>query len=163
MKLLDERGRLLGRVNVIDLAAVVLVLFVVAAAVYKVAVLNRRVVGETRPVQLLLEVTQVRDYTTRMVKPGDFVLEHNSSLPVGTIAAVRVEPAREPVQTADGRVVLAEVPERFDMLLTVDGTAVVTDQAITVGGQQVRIGAELRIKTRMYLLLSKVVGIEIRD
>ncbi len=161
LRLLDERGRLFGRINIVDLAVVVLVAFVVAGAGYKVAGVNRRVVGEPETVRLTLEINKVREYTTRVIQTGQTLLEHNSSLPVGTITAVEVSPAVELVNTADGRIVEAVVPGRYDVILTVEGQAMVTGQAISVAGQQVRVGAEMRVKTDRYLVLTRVIGIEV--
>ncbi len=162
MRIIDEHGRLLGRINVIDFLAALLVLSLVAGGIYKVTQLGQAPGGAV-PKEVTLEVLieGVRQPTVDAISVGDAVREYNSGEPFGVITAKRVEAATEVVPTADGRLVLATVPGKYNINLTIRCDAMVSDRAITIGRTEVRIGSMIRVKTVKYAVMFTVMGIEV--
>lgn len=163
MRLVDDRGRLFGLVNLVDLVVVLVVLALVGAGVYKVMAVRAGPVRQTRTVELTLLAAEVRSATVDVVREGVQVWEHDSSLPFGTVTAVQVLPATKHTATADGRWILAEIPERYDLLVTLRVPALVSETAITIGRMETRIGTRVTIKTAYFALETRVVGIKIVD
>jgi hypothetical protein len=163
MRLVDERGRLFGLVNLVDLVVVLVVVALVAAGAYKVLAVRAGPVRTPRMAELTLLAAEVRDVTVNVVAGGAQVWEHDSGLPFGTVARVQVLPATKHTATADGRWVLAEMPERYDLLVTLRVPALVSETAITIGRMETRIGTKVTIKTAYYALETRVVGIKLVD
>jgi len=163
LRILDEKGRLFGLVNLVDLGVVLLVLALAAAGVYKVVTVRAGPVRVPREIDFTMLVQEVRQATVDVVHAGDFVWEYDSSLPFGTVSAVEVIPATRHAQTNDGKWVLSELPERFDLLLTVRASALVSDAAIVVGRMEIRIGTKVTVKTATYAVETRVIGIHLVD
>lgn len=160
MAIIDEKGRLFGRLNVIDLAGILVVLLVAAWAAYKFLVVNPRYAVTTRPYLLQVLVEEVREYTLQELKEGLVVKEGDSNQIFGKIISRQVRPARRYVETADGRVTLAEVPDKFDVILTLECEAQVSPGAVTIGGQEVRVGFNPALKGQRFLIRGTVIEME---
>lgn len=158
MRGIDERGRLFGVINVIDLAALlVLVVFVTKFAYPRVAA-SRGGVTE-KEIQVVFLVTKVRFATASVIRPGDEVREVKSNLFLGRVVDVVVKPMPTEVETADGRVVLADSPVYKDVWITVSGPGRISPNAIILGSQEIRIGTKVNLKTNLYAVESTVMEI----
>jgi hypothetical protein len=160
LRLVDQRGRLFGLINLVDLGVIVLILALAGAGAYKVLAIRRGPVRVPRDIDFTMLVQEVRQATVDVVHEGDFVWDYDSSLPFGTIKAIQVLPATKHASTSDGRWVLTELPERYDLVLTVRAQALVSDAAIVVGRMEIRIGTKVTIKTRNYAIETRVTGIK---
>jgi hypothetical protein len=161
--LVDDRGRLFGLINLVDGVVLLIVLALVAAGAYKVMALRSGPVRQPRMIEVTLLAPEVRQATVDVVREGAQVWEHDSSASFGTVARVQALPATKHTATADGRWVLAELPERYDLLVTLRVPALVSDAAISVGRMETRIGTKVIIKTALYSLETRVVEIRILD
>lgn len=134
MKIMDEKGRLFGKVNLIDLAVVLVILVAVAAVAMKVFG-NNVVESVTSPtVGITYEVVcedvpqSVADYCQANV--GEQLLSSGKLLDAH-ITDCRAE------ETADG----------IDLYFTVEGTTSYSGHTYTMGSQEVRVGMEHLVKT----------------
>ena len=124
-RLIDEKGKLFGKVNIIDLGIVILVLLVAVGAYVKFVVLEQTAVAtEVFPVHYTLEVVGVRDWTVGNIQVGDTLFSNNVA--IGTIVSVEAEP-HEIVITGEGKVWWGEVPERYVVFVGVEGTAILSE------------------------------------
>jgi len=127
-KLIDENGRLFGAVSAVDVLVVILVL-VLAAGVYtryfrktetSVSAGGDRIVYQLR-------VQTARQLTADALRVGDKLYESDNDTPIGTIADIDVQPARQETQRADGTMVYGTVENRLDITLTVEADGLITD------------------------------------
>jgi hypothetical protein len=160
---LDEKGRLFGLINIIDLAVVMILLLVLAAGIYKFLYVNPEYQPELKTVRVELAVEGVRQPTVDAIAVGDQVREKNSNGYFGIIRDIKVSPAVETVATAAGTLVEAEIPGRYDLLLTLESPAEVTEEFVRITGQQIRIGLTPVIRTRTYQVETIVFGMELLD
>ncbi|MEW6545451.1 MAG: DUF4330 domain-containing protein [Bacillota bacterium] len=156
----DRRVPLWRRLTGLDVAGILVVLAVAAFAAYKLLVVNPQYTAVTRTYYVTVLVEEIRQPTVDELKEGLTVKEGDSNQVLGRIVAREVRPARRYVETADGRVVLAEVPGKFDVLLTLEGEAQVTPGAIRMGGQEIRIGFNPALKGQRFLVRGIIVGME---
>ncbi len=161
MKILDDRGRLFGLVNVIDL----LVLLLVVAAAY--TLFTRFVADDMRydpgavPVTITTHVSEVRQPTVDAMKVGDTVYDHVTGQVIGEIVQKEVEPYREPVDAGDGRLILAEVPERYNINVVLEGYGHDLGRTIRVASYEVRVGSSLTLQGREFSVASTVFKVEV--
>jgi hypothetical protein len=161
--MLDERGRLFGFINIIDLAVLLILGVVLAAGAYKFLRVNPEYQPELKNVKVDLLVEGVRQPTVDAIKVDDRVREKKSNGFFGTIIEKKVMPATEIVATAAGELVEAEVPGRYDVLLTVAAQAEVTAEYVRITGQQIRIGITPVIRTQTYQVETVVYGMELLE
>lgn len=105
MPWLDERGRLFGRVNIVDLTVLALVLMVAARLGLKSRLLRAVNPSTVKPVEVVLVVEDVRQATADAMEEGETVLNTKSNAVFGKLVKKEVRPAQKEVETADGRLV----------------------------------------------------------
>ena len=160
MKIIDNKGRLFGIINVIDLTVLLVLGLLVVGGAYKVINAKPEVINESQKVFVTLEISNIRKPSVDSIKEGDMLYHYDRGQAFGRIIAKKVENYREPVPTSDGRMVMAEVPEKYRVILTVEADAIITDQAIIIGGQHTRVGSQFRLKNRIIAAFATVLGID---
>jgi hypothetical protein len=163
MPWLDERGRLFGRVNIVDLMVLALVLIVAARLGLKSRVFRAVNPSTVKPVEVVLVVEDVRQATVDAMQEGETVLNTKSNAVLGKLVKKEVRPAQKEVQTADGRLVLAESPFKKDVYLTVRGEGQVTSNVIILGGAEMRVGASVAVKGLKFSVNSTVLGVKVGE
>ncbi|MBC7338411.1 MAG: DUF4330 domain-containing protein [Firmicutes bacterium] len=158
----SNTGNRRRRPTLVDLAGVLLVVAVVGLAAYKLLAVNPRYAAVTKTYLMTVLIEEVRQPTVDEIREGIQVKEGDSNQVLGRIVSREVRPARRYVETADGRVVLAPVPEKYDVLVVLEGQAQVTPGAIIMGGQEIRIGFTPALKGQRFLVRGTVVGLEER-
>lgn len=161
MSLFDNKGRIFGIINVIDL--LVILLIIVVAARFMINSQNRPASIQAKKIQVTLLVKDVRDATSSVIKDGDIVSETKTNLLLGKVTKVEVQPADTLVNTADGRVVNYPNPVLKDVYVTFVGSGTAGENAIVVGNSEIRIGTQLSVKTNTYSVITTVMGIKVLD
>lgn len=129
MKLIDQNGRLFGKISIVDVL-VILIVAAMAAAIFYVkngqnAGIGNGVVEETICFQV--RVPGVPSYMEDAVQAGDLLydLSYASGGALGEITQVQVEPGFRDAIYYDGTLGLAPVEDGVDLVLTVKGTGLV--------------------------------------
>jgi len=160
MKLIDDKGRLFGLINIIDLLILLLIIAVVGRYAWKSQAQKPSGV-QAQTIEVVLLVKDVRDATVNAIKEGDIVRETKSNVVLGKITNIEVKPADTLVNTADGKVVNYPNPILKDIYVTVRGTGTAGENAIVLGNSEIRIGTTLAFKTNIYAVVSTVMGIKV--
>lgn len=167
---LDERGRLWGRINVVDLLIVIILGAVLVRLVFPAVAARLAGPGITPPgpaeeVPLSVDflLTGVRQPTVDAVRVGDQVMETKTNLPLGKITKIRVTPASQAVPTAEGKLVRADLPDQFDLWVTIEGPGRVSTNSIEIATRQIHIGTPLGFRTRLYSVGGTVMGITFKQ
>ena len=154
MKLIDEKGRILGRVNIVDLIALVAVLAVVGAIA--VSLLGSRVQDAVSPkVDCYAEVAIVgappRIYSEvlRQDLVGERLVSGNEFLSA-TVEDVWLEDYVEQVPTADGSVVDALIPSKKSIIVLVKTQVPEGTPSPKIGSQELRAGKTYIVKTQLF-------------
>ena len=150
MKIIDEKGRLFGKINLIDLLVIVLVIAIIAAVGWKL-------VGKKAAVS-------VSDNTHEMTFT---VLFEDQPAEVAQFAETQI--GKQLVNNA--KLVSAEVTGceavssirtlgHVDLSVTVKATATYSGNVWTVGSQEVRVGYEYILKTSEFELTGIISDME---
>lgn len=162
MKIIDEKGRLLGLINIIDLFVLLMIVFVAVAGVMRFTG-ARTPRSEPGTVKVMVDavVAEVREQTVDAIQVGDVVRDSASGQVFGTIIEKEVEPTLWQVKTADGRVVLAEVPDRFNIVLRLESRGHDLGSVLRIASHEVRVGTAATLQARKYSVLSTILDYEI--
>jgi len=139
MKIIDENGRLFGRISLIDILAIVVVIFM-AAALFTSQVRSTGTQVEEEIITFQLRVQGVERYVADAILVGDSVYDQGYSSGgrgIGEITAVEVE--RDPGvwlsdQLGDGSLAYLEAEDTVDLLITVEGRGTRSDRICTLNG-----------------------------
>jgi hypothetical protein len=120
-KLIDERGRLFGKVSVIDVFVLLAVVILAIAAFTKFNVYQNPLTSDnTVDIVYTLEIPAIRYSNANIIRPGDKVYSLETGANIGTVMAVEIRDAYAIEDKADGAFVIARVHERYDVFLTVE-------------------------------------------
>lgn len=159
MKIIDKKGRLFGVINLIDLLFILLVVGAVVFGVKRVG--GTRVANEpAQPGHMTLMVRNVRKVTVDNIKPGDKLYHYDKGVYLGEITDVRVEPLKDTTEY-QGQFILAEVPDKYEVYIDVKAEVSENDQTYTIGGEQIKIGNEYRVKSKTSAFFGTCVGVGI--
>lgn len=160
----DEKGRLFGVINIIDLMVLVIIL-VAAGGVYYVRFWPGRAAstrGEPRTIEAVVLVQNVRMATVNVIKVGDKVRESKTNTFLAEVVAIDVKPSEVFVQEPDGRFVESTSTTKKDIYITLRGPGTVSENAIVLNGQEIRIGTRIAIKTNLYAVETTAMGITLK-
>ena len=119
--------------------------------------------GALKTVEAVLLIEDVRPATCDALLEGDTVLNTKSNAVLGKLVDKKVVPALKEIETADGRLVLAEAPYRKDMYITVRGQGHVSENVIILGGYEMRVGAVAQVKGQKAAVISTVYSVKVED
>ncbi len=163
MSLIDKKGRLFGKFNILDLFIIAMIVVLGVGGFYKVKKVNPTNVIKPKPVELKIIVMEREKLGVDMIKEGDILKEYDTGIVLGEIKNIEVNPASTEVATIDGEIKIAEIPDRYDLLITVDAKAMITENAIMSGNKELRIGNKLVLRTKTYALDSIVLEVNPKE
>ncbi|MCC5909087.1 MAG: DUF4330 domain-containing protein [Clostridiaceae bacterium] len=160
MQILDDKGRIFGKINLFDLCILILLIVGLTWGVGRFTGNQDAHSVETQEIEVQLFIHDVRNVTTEIIQVGDRVRDYKTNQFWGEIIDKEVMPAKKLVETEDGTIVQAVMPEKYDVLLTLKGQGVVTEEEITIGQRVVRLGMPMAIRTNSYEVTTTVFGID---
>lgn len=150
MRFLDEKGRIFGKVSIIDLALVLVV--VLAGAWFGYARFGRdlgaEIAAREQPIEIVVIINGVRPTTAEAFRNSTTVSEFKTGAVIGTVKSVETVPATYWYVDEAGRLIKSVTDERVDALVTIAGNARFGENSITMNGVEVRVGLSLGIHTK---------------
>lgn len=151
MALIDGKGRLFGKINIVDLLIVLLILSIAAGAYVVFFGGSDKQVVETSKVVYDFEITNVNKDFVNAITPGDPIRDNVRGDELGTVVSkVSRKATMLNEDLINGRYVIAEVPDAYDVVITIEGKANITSANIIVGGAEVKVGKKFSIKGKGY-------------
>lgn len=128
-KIIDEHGRVFGKVSIIDFFVILIVIVIGAALYVKFNVLdatNKTAASDT--ITYTVTIYGVRGYTADAIETGDILYDKNGGAnPVGTVTDVQKADAKKASEKADGTIVMGDYMGRYDVTLTVTANGTKND------------------------------------
>ncbi|MCL5045746.1 MAG: DUF4330 domain-containing protein [Actinobacteria bacterium] len=152
MRLIDDKGRLFGRINVIDLLVVILVLALAGRFSYSryISKSLKAIRKEQKPIEVVLVVGAVRQPTVDAIRVGSKVMASKTSTLLGEVVKVEAKPANVVFTGNDGRTYEMPSPSRLDVYVTLRGLGQVSENAVFLGDTEVRVGTLIDIRSNIY-------------
>lgn len=127
MKWIDEKGKLFGKINAIDICVVLLVVVLIAGAFYKFRVLDKTsTTAAMEPITYTVEVKKIRNYVFQNVREGDPIFDKISGNCIGRIIKVEGVPAKDSFMLEDGTYETVEIQNRVDVIFTIAAEGTIT-------------------------------------
>ena len=175
MAILDSKGRLFGKVSILDLGAALVILLVVVGIFFFPGTGSVAQVGvTTKPVEVDLVVRglNVRDpqhlFNEGFNKGGKTnIIIRNQPYGQIDIKSVKQLPRTVLVPQPDGSVKEASDPRAnqfsTDMLLTLSGKAQITDNGPVIGNSKLKIGTPVELEGFNYNFNASVIDVRIPE
>jgi len=175
VKLVNEKGRLFGLINVIDLAVVLMILAIGAGLVYKVVLprmndtsdrlrdVHVTVVCRQRPIEVAEELEAAIALSEEQGNKTRVQLVARNGFSNGEVVDVSYVPAAYVVSSDNGEVVWGLHPYLYDITVTIKGEADPNAPVFTLGTQEMRIGYTIYVKTQRTEMTGMIEGIEFAE
>lgn len=153
MKLIDEKGRLFGKINLIDLLVVLLVVAVIFAVVWKLGG-NKAAAAVTGQNKTAVYTVEIEDVPADIAAFSKTQLGKSLVNDSKIIAAAITDVQTEVFDAATGHETI---------FITVQADASFTGNVYKVGPQEVRVGYEYILKTSEFELTGLICALEVTD
>ncbi len=162
--LMDKKGKLFGKISIIDIL-IVLAVIVCAIGVYTRFVDQpEKVRSQTQTFTYKVYVNEIREMSIEGLKKSvgtTFLLnEKGRSDVIGKL--VSVEPAHysEPIVKSDGSVVMAEMPSKYEAVLTMEIDGIVSDSGYyTTDYKSIGVGSDLLMMNKYISITGQIIEI----
>lgn len=165
MKVIDERGRLFGRINIIDL--LIVALLVGGLSYVGVKRMQRGVPQAVAATEQQLSVTvrfqAVTQAMVNAVREGDRFYHTQTNDFLGEVVRIEARPAEIVAPMPDGRFYETTSEQRVDLYVTVRGRGRVAENGVLLGRSEVRIGSELPMKSQLAAGKPYIVDIDLSE
>lgn len=156
--MIDEKGKLFGFINIIDLVVILLILAVGGAWYYKHQQPEQ---AATHTATVYIQCPNLLPVVADQIRKGDQLLARGQLQPV-VVKSIRMEAARDSDTGPDGQLVIQTHPFRKDVYLTVEGPISYTGGEIYMAGQAIRAGIDkYKFKTQLVEVDAQILKIEI--
>ena len=158
--MIDENGKIGGKINLIDFLIVVVILAVIAFAAYRFFLnLNKDTTGND-PVIMEFTCAEVNDYTVERLETGAPVLDGNANRGLGTAIDFVIDDATTYSATESGKPVLVDIPDSKSVIVTVESVGKLDDNGLLIDGTRYGIGHSAVIFVGKCRLSGKISGID---
>lgn len=159
MKIINEKGKLFGIINVIDLSILLIVGLILVGGISRMK--SQPIIGnDASEGTITFEVANIRMVSVENILIGDSLFHYDKGTYIGEIVEVSHEPYKEPVEY-EGKWVDAEVPGKYVALFKVKADLKDSTDVVIAGGEQVRVGAQFRLKNKNATFFGTVLGVEV--
>lgn len=150
MKLIDRQGKLFGVLNILDLFLILLLIVAGLFAASKFlgsdndggGILSS---GDKYTVTYKLYNSAEHNFVIDRIKPGTVIRNASNNQVIGQVTEIETFPGKIYLATAEGKMVLSEVPNKYESFITIKTTEAVGSTP-SVGGVTLLVGNRLQIK-----------------
>ncbi|WP_432402374.1 DUF4330 domain-containing protein [Wukongibacter sp. M2B1] len=158
--LIDSKGKLFGKINIIDLALILIMGALIAGGAYKLSNLRNVSSEDQQQISLSIEIEEEKEGLINAIKEGDILFDSVRGAEFGKVVGKTIEVHKELVVNKDGTVEYKEIPGSFDGEIRIESMAIIDDKGILVATKPLYIGSEIRLKSNLYVFSCKVTNIE---
>lgn len=161
MKIIDEKGKLFGIINIIDLGVILIIALLIGGGAQRMKK-NPGIAAETKKALITIEVSDIRTPTVDGIVVGDPLYHYDKGGLIGEIIDKKVENYKEPVESGDGRWISADVPDKYAVTMVVEADVKENPDVVIAGGEQIRIGTQFKLKNRNIAVMGTILGVEVQ-
>lgn len=144
--IIDEKGKLFGKINVVDFAVVAVVLLAILGVGFKLISSSTTLFKKTEEFQIVFYNEDLPGYVADSINVGDKVKDSVRNTVFGEVTGKEVTPSV--VFAADDRGVLQQTtrPGYVSMKLTVIGKGIYTETGIIINNMDYYVGRSLELR-----------------
>lgn len=169
MKIVDQKGRLFGIINIVDLILIVLIVAIAWVGFAKISSHAKSSENtlqdefmEIKPGEAIINVKipLVDPVMAQSLHKNDYLVT-GDTLTKSYIQDIQIKDGIYERTSTDGKVVVATHPYKKDVYLTIYGYVTLQGATIKLDKQTVRVGKTFYVKTRTTELVGIVTGVKI--
>lgn len=168
MKIVDQKGRLFGIINIVDLILIVLIIAIAWVGFAKISshakssdTLQDEFV-EIKPGEAIINVKipLADPVMAQSLHKNDYLVTGNT-LTKSYIKDIQIKDGIYERTSSEGKVIVAKHPYKKDVYITIYGYVTFEGATIKLDKQTVRVGKTFYVKTRTVEMIGVVTGVQI--
>lgn len=160
MKLLDDKMRLFGLVNPVDVLAVVVLVAVAVVGYTLLTGAPPAPPSETGTIEVVFLAQGIPGVQDGFASKGDIAARIGGTGKMGTVESFTVEPAVREVNDSTGALVVGRSEVTKDVYVTVRGAGAVTDTGINLGDERIRLNQIFDLQLPRFQMSARVLSVE---
>lgn len=162
--IIDKKGKLFGKLNIVDLAIILIVIVALVGVGYKYTQ-SQTVSPLTKTNDAIITFTESErvDYAVTAIKEGDLVRDRVSGVVLGNVEKIVTAPSVVVVYTSEGEPVSTTRPGYLYYDISVKCNGILTDTGITIGGTEFYVNKQNEVRfgiSNLYPRISNIEGIK---
>lgn len=167
MKVIDEKGKLFGKINLIDLIVLLAVVIAAVGVGYKFLKSNDSIPADQAvPLTYTCRLRNAPAYLADQYTAHEFPLNLVSGtayLAGGKLLSVEVVPTKVSVTDSAGKVSSAEDPNNVDVIFTCQVSVDPASPIFKAGTQELRVGTGHTVKTQFFEASTIIQTLSLED
>ena len=146
MKIIDDKGRLFGKISLVDILVVMIVIVLGFAVYSRFFTQEQTAVGSVSNDEFtyVLRLNGVRSMTAEALRVGDAIYGTDNGTYLGTISNIEVKDSYQEFATVYGTTVVAPAENRYEVLLTIASEGLITSGKYYVS-RSYELGANMTV------------------
>jgi hypothetical protein len=133
--LFDKKGKLFGKISIVDILIVVLIIAVIGGVYYKFGRSGTvTAFTKTDNVQVSFYSESIPKYIVESIKAGDVAKDRVQTIVIGKVVDVKVGPDLQYEPNSEGKVTLSSRPDYCSVTVVVEGQGIYASSGATFGG-----------------------------
>jgi hypothetical protein len=158
LSIIDQNGRIFGKVNLIDFVAVLLILSILPMAYFGYKALTRKDARATLWVEVEVKLFNIIPEVVSAIKEGDEECDVGNAVVGKVEKIVSIMPSEVLVDFNGSTVIASKHPSKKDAVLHFRMLCVKRGGVLFHNGTQIKIGNELEISTNLYNVKGIITG-----
>ncbi|MGV8146110.1 MAG: DUF4330 domain-containing protein [Alkaliphilus sp.] len=162
MKVIDSEGKLFGIINWIDFV-VLIVILAIGLFAFKQGLFFTNLqdeIGEENELTVKVLLLELTDFQVEALLIESGRLQKTGRNANVNVVSIEINPAKKAVETSEGKIVNATVPNQFEALVVVRGAGSIRENKVLIGTIEIKVGTELRLLTKHFEGVGVVFGIQ---
>ena len=146
--MIDNSGRILGKISIIDIIFVVAVIVLAVGFVYtRTSGRIAGIINPTTPLEVVIQGEGLRHFIVDAISEGDIMFRHHDRQALGTVVAIDISPALDYFHLSDGSVILAEMEQRYTVHITLASVGTIRENVgyFVNGTDHIAPGSEIAL------------------
>lgn len=161
---MDKNGKIGGKVSIIDIAVIVLILAAVLGIGVRFMSSATTAAKSDVALKYVVKVSAVRGFTVDALKKGELLTDKKSEKELGKITDVQEDAAKIQSTTADGKIKWAELPDKYNCMVTVEAQGRESDNVYILDDTtEIAVGREVELITKYVKTTGEIVKVEVAE
>lgn len=162
MKFIDKKGRIFGKVNIVDIIVILLLIFAVVAVGIKFKKVQTTQGGD-KTIEYTVRVERLRQISIDEIeREYKNIQDAETKKAIGNIVSVEKTSARELVRLENGEYTFTQYDDKYDLTITLQTKGSETDQGFYAdSGKIITVGDTIGISNGYVQTFGEILSVEV--
>lgn len=145
--IIDEKGKLFGKISIVDILIVAVLLAAIGGVYYKFG-RSKTVTPFTKPdtIEVSFYIEDIPEFVANTIKEGDLVKDKVNGIVIGKVSSVTVGAGIVYYPNSDGKVVASSKPGYASVQFTVRGQGLYSDTGSYFSGNEYFVNKQFELR-----------------